>query len=452
MATEIARVAGRSGGPAVITRRRLDGERGQGDLDGAPIAPPLAARADIAPLQSLVDALAESLGRPVLLDDMDLRLLAHSQQGEHDVDRVRLESILRRQASRKVARHLREVGIDRFTGPAAVAADEELGMRSRLCCPVRWSGALLGYLWIVENGEPVRGGELEECGAAAAAVATLLHEEEFLVHSTRRLQGRLLTDLLTGSPAEVERAALEIGRLNLMVPGCGVAVLVAGVRGPAGECVPEAVRAALGAAIDRCSRAVPRRQALACVHEDRGLLALALAGPGDEREHGNVAERLHACLRKSFAQLPQWTPVVGVGEASGGLTEARNSYAQALAAARLAAAMPDNGPVARWGRLGVYRALLSIPVDRISSLADIHEGLALLAETATGDSLIETAETYLDLGADARAAAKVLHLHRSSLYYRLQKCEAVAGLSFRDGGDRLALHLALKLARLSGQL
>jgi DNA-binding PucR family transcriptional regulator len=125
---------------------------------------------------------------------------------------------------------------------------------------------------------------------------------------------------------------------------------------------------------------------------------------------------------------------------------------RAREAARVADAIVELRPVASWDRLGIFRALATIPRERVAELSDIHEGLALLAETPMGRRLVATVETYLDLGADARAAAAALHLHRSSLYYRLGKCEAVAGVNLRDGVDRLQLHLALKLARLSGHV
>ncbi|HZC41282.1 MAG TPA: helix-turn-helix domain-containing protein, partial [Streptosporangiaceae bacterium] len=44
-----------------------------------------------------------------------------------------------------------------------------------------------------------------------------------------------------------------------------------------------------------------------------------------------------------------------------------------------------------------------------------------------------------------------LHLHRATLYYRLGKAERLTGADLRDGQDRLALHLGLKLARLTGR-
>jgi sugar diacid utilization regulator len=413
---------------------------------------PRGERVDVAPLQRLVDSLASSLGRPVVLDDARLHLLAHSEHGDAELDRVRLASILQRGAPPDVERYLRRAGIESLIAPARIESNQELGMKPRLCCPVRWNASLLGFLWLIDDRAPLRLHEIEECRVAAAEAAVVLHEAEFLVHASRRLHRRLLVGLLTGPPAEVERSATEVDRLNLVVPGHRVAVLVARARSRDGDELPDDVRSALDAALERCIRLLPPRRALAAMHEGRGVLVVTFERGRDELDVSRLAERLHALLLESFAGLPGWEPVVGVGPFAERLACADESYRYATAAAHVGAAMHNVGPVARWDRLGVFRALSSIPPERVAHLADIHEGLAALADTSTGESLVETAETYLDLGSDARAAASALHLHRSTLYYRLSKCEEVAGVNLRDGGDRLAFHLAVKLARLAGHL
>ncbi len=453
MATDVAPISAPTRrSPAVVALGRAGAVPVAGERRPDRPAAPFPERVDVAPLQRIVDGLAASLGRPVLLDDANLRLLAHSHQGDQEVDRVRLASILQRSAPAAVVRHLRREGIDRLQAPTRIAGGEELDMAPRLCCPVRWNGGLLGYLWLVDDREPLRRAEVEECEIAVREIAALLHEEEFLVHSSRRLQRRLLLGLLTGPPEEVERSTIEIHRLNLLAPTCPVAVLVAEARGATGPPLPDAVRNALDSATERCSRLLPPRHALAGVHDDRAILLLALEPERSREDVARLAGRLHAFLDDAFARIAGWTPIVGVGSFVDDLARTHASYDDACAAARVAHAIDDHGPVAQWDRLGVFRALSAIPHDRVSGLADIHEGLAALAAAPTGDSLIATAETYLDLGADARAAASALHLHRSSLYYRLSKCEAVAGVNLRDGGDRLGFHLALKLARLSGHL
>lgn len=62
--------------------------------------------------------------------------------------------------------------------------------------------------------------------------------------------------------------------------------------------------------------------------------------------------------------------------------------------------------------------------------------------------LAETRTAFKQARLAARAA-EALHVHRSTLYYRLGRIESVTGRSLDDGGARLVLHLALKAMRLS---
>ncbi|MBM7809137.1 helix-turn-helix domain-containing protein [Saccharothrix algeriensis] len=110
------------------------------------------------------------------------------------------------------------------------------------------------------------------------------------------------------------------------------------------------------------------------------------------------------------------------------------AYRQALAAAELSALDPALPRVARWSDLGAYRLLLGAePAAVLAGLSDV---------------LRTTLEVYLDRGCDARAAARALHLHRTSLYYRLGRIAELTGRDLADGAARLELHLALKLTRL----
>jgi hypothetical protein len=418
----------------------------------SPTALAVSERAGVAPLQRLVDDLAASVERPVLLDDANLRLLAHSQQGDVDGDRARQISVLQRMAPPDVAQHLERAGIRRLRGPARVPGDDRLGMKPRWCWPVRWNGALLAFLWLIDGGDPLDEHALDECHAASAEAAAVLHEQEFLVHSSRRLQRRLLAGLLTGSPLEVDRRAMEVERLNLLVPDCPVAAVVAHAYGAGDDPASDEVRGALDRAIEQCARLVPPRRALAGLHAGHGVLAVALESGHRDYDLARLADRLHATLLEELGGTPGWSPVVGVGPFADGLAGLAASYMRAVDAADVAVCIAEYRPVAHWRHLGVFRALSAIPRDRVATLSDIHEGLAALLGTPMGESLLATAETYLDLGADARAAADALHLHRSSLYYRLGKCEAVAGVNLRNGADRLAFHLSVKLARLAGHL
>ena len=119
----------------------------------------------------------------------------------------------------------------------------------------------------------------------------------------------------------------------------------------------------------------------------------------------------------------------------------------AVRSARVAARLPALGDVARWSELGVYRVLSMVdPLD----VRAVHPGLPRLLDSDGAQVLVDTLETYLDLAGNAHATAERLQLHRTTLYYRLQRVEQLAGTDLKDGHERLCLHLALKLARLTG--
>jgi DNA-binding PucR family transcriptional regulator len=78
------------------------------------------------------------------------------------------------------------------------------------------------------------------------------------------------------------------------------------------------------------------------------------------------------------------------------------------------------------------------------AVADIHPGAEVLARQRRPDLMI-TARTVLDHGGDIARAAAQLHIHRTTLYYRLDRIEALTGVSLKSGPERDDLHMALRL-------
>src|SRR3954464_12355450 len=136
-------------------------------------------------LQEIVDALSVSLGRPVLIDDAELRPLAYSTQfGE--LDHVRTASILGRLAPDEARVALFAEGIRTAPGPVHIPPRPDIGMRARVCvplasagwgarvgCPRVGAGRRLGYLCLFEP-PPVSADELRQARAAAAEAAALV--------------------------------------------------------------------------------------------------------------------------------------------------------------------------------------------------------------------------------------------------------------------------------------
>ena len=186
-------------------------------------------------------------------------------------------------------------------------------------------------------------------------------------------------------------------------------------------------------ALDRLRARLAAKQAI-CAELDGRLVCLA----GVRGLAGNaVMEALGRAERAAGAGRP------GRGR-RGPARRAGTSHRRALAALRVAA--HEESGTASWDALGVERVVTALPD---AALDDLPEGLRRLL--AGDQALVRTLEAYLDHAGDVKRTAAALSLHRGGLYYRLRRIEEVAGVNLHDGEDRLLCHLALRLARLSGQ-
>lgn len=74
----------------------------------------------------------------------------------------------------------------------------------------------------------------------------------------------------------------------------------------------------------------------------------------------------------------------------------------------------------------------------------------LLDETQA--DLLHTLEAYLDQGGNGVATAEALHIHRSTLNYRLDRIVQICDVSLQDPQTRMNLQVTLKLMRLFGDV
>jgi hypothetical protein len=124
------------------------------------------------------------------------------------------------------------------------------------------------------------------------------------------------------------------------------------------------------------------------------------------------------------------------------LVDLREAVRRARAVARAVAAGAVIDPVS-WDGLGAWRLIVEAPETLTPD--DLHQGATQLAALPQPDLLI-TARTVLDSGGDVAGSAEVLHLHRTTLYYRLDRIAALTGVDLRSGPGRTDLQLALWLA------
>lgn len=400
-------------------------------------------------LQALIDDLAARIGAPAVLEDRDQRTVVYSPHSE-PIDELRRQSILRHRADPDALARFRQFGIFRSTEPVRIPPQPHSRTLGRLCVPVRHRGQLLGFLWFLDEDDRIDAEQVASATPTLGQLSVLMYDEEMARRSTDRVVARLLSPWDELRQAAASQIVAD-GLLPAHVPVLAVVARLLGL--PAHE-----ARECIGQALSDVAHesGSGSGDGLRLVRGDHVVLLVRAQSVDDDEAGSAVADTVGRALRRRLAEhrpAPEHPEavriVVGIGEPQQRLTQAVISYRQARMSAQMAARVPSIGAVCRWRGLGAFRVLAQLPSDEAAEAA-VDPRVRTLFQVGNPD-LVRTLETYLDLGCDAKVTAERLYLHRATLYYRLQKAERLVGMDLRDGGDRLSIHLSLKLARITGQ-
>jgi hypothetical protein len=376
--------------------------------------------------QDIVDEVSRLLQRPATLEDRDFNLVAFCSH-EAQIDEVRLRSILQRHSTREVQDWFERFGIATSEAPVRTPASDDFGVVSRLCLPVRWHGVTYGYLWLLDDHDDIDEERMPEALALADRAGALMAQQA----RSREELDYTVRDLLSADPEAVGLAAEAVHELGIVGRDVPVAVvelrLLAADPGPPVPMnlwrLPRSVLAVSGA--ESNTMLVPV-----------GADGLELARDIARRAWDLHAERLPPADRNDL--------VVGIGGVRADLTQARESWLEARLAVRAAEAVESMRPIAVWPELGVHRLLACGPERALASAVLDPAVRRLLGHD--DPELRHTALAYLEAGGNVQETATALHVHRQTVYYRVQKIEQVTGLTLSRGDHRLVLHLGLTLA------
>ncbi|MCV7138069.1 PucR family transcriptional regulator [Mycolicibacterium fortuitum] len=390
-------------------------------------------------MQLIVDVLAQTLDRAVLFDDEELTPITHSRQlGE--LDDVRVHSVLQRETRAEVKAALFEFGIGSADSALWIPAFPQYNLMPRLCVPVRSASERFGYLWII-----VPDGSLSEHGRqlaerAGADLRDVLDRRNAALRAEESAQQGLLMRLIAAEePGQAAAVVAELQTRAMAEPHDVVQVF--------------RFRPGAAAKVDPVDRSLALRLRLAATDRTRRWYTLAgspttiLAVAGSAAGSATTAETVTQGARASYGARPP----IGTSGAPLPITQAALGFRQSSLALTLAEIGAGSTQVADWSTLGSWRTLALLGKaygpDRLHDL--VHPGIVGLIEQRR-DDLLRTLETYLANGGDVRRTSEELFLHRSTLYYRLEKLTEAVGGDLSDGETRFELMLSLRLARLAG--
>ncbi|MCI2421463.1 helix-turn-helix domain-containing protein [Saccharopolyspora sp. K220] len=164
-------------------------------------------------------------------------------------------------------------------------------------------------------------------------------------------------------------------------------------------------------------------------------LVVVFGGPDDERANQEAAKR----LAEAFDDGP-----VVVGPTVPSLAEAHRSAGDAMSALRAVVAWPTAPRPVPSGDLLPERALAGDPEAERQLVERI-----VLPLVDAGGSLMETVDTYLEVGGVLENCARQLYVHPNTVRYRLRRVAELTGRIPSNARDAHVLRIGLAVGRLA---
>lgn len=375
-------------------------------------------------LQDVVDELAETLGRSVVINDLAYRPVAASAQGD-EIDEVRARALLRRQTAPKERAYLESLRLLQSRRPLTIDLTR-FNARERLAIPIWSDDEPVGVLWLITGGMPA----LTEHDYRAIDAAVAVSRDLLITHSrtaTVSVRATVMRDLLAADVLARREALTAAVRSYGVERGPGSVVRAVAVGYDTGV----VQRAALGRALE----SLPGVRLTFLGEDGASLLFLGHASDTDATDAAIAAETAAADVL-----------LRAIGSAS--LTREDNDLREvadrAIAAAAVAEVLPSLGGRAAAEEIGPWLLISDIIADP-SRLARFSPAAHVLLND-TDPLRRQTIEAFLDGAGRVREVCDVLHIHRTTLYYRLENMPEPVREALDDGLSRSTLHLALKLA------
>ncbi|MEH3140464.1 MAG: helix-turn-helix domain-containing protein [Mycobacterium kyogaense] len=355
--------------------------------------------------QAITDALHELTSLPIALEDRFGNLRCWSGPGQPTPYPEPVPQRRQRQLAVLAARH----------GP--------MRMKERVEVLVAPRGEQLGVLAIIDPRLLVTDDDIFALHFACTLLGYELSHQRSLVEREESVRRELFEDLLAGTDDEGAVARAEALGHDLRRPHY---VIVAQSAASADSLAAAAARGA--AALN-----------LATLRGRRGQLIVLLAASRPD------PRALHRAMSE---QLGTATCAIGIGarcDTPSGIPQSFTEAQRALTV-RLHSAMPVGASA--FEDLGFYR-LIDAAHTRGAVEDFVREWLGPLMDydAARKSELVLTLSKHLESGGNYDESAKTLHIHRSTLRYRLARIGELTGYDLRDVDVRFNLHAATRAWR-----
>jgi DNA-binding PucR family transcriptional regulator len=405
----------------------------------------------ISDLFAVANALADTLGAPITIEDNQSRLLAYSAlQG--DVDVARAATILGHRVPHEFRHEVRRLGVARRmlteTEPFFVAsADADIS--SRTVVTLREHDEVLGSIWAVTD-TPLDAGRTEALAEAARVIAVRLAHHRLIADLRRRQRESTMALLLRGGADAVEAGR----RLELDGPAFRLAAIAAAPSAaaqPAAQLPGGKDAGGKDALLERCATALRQQLSMtrtaAAIARIGDTVYAVIPGSADDAESLAALRRLLLTTRGTARPHSPEQVAIGMSGPVASLTDLGQAREEADRVLQALAGTRSHDGCAEVGEVGLAVTMLRLAdlesarrAGRRSVLDDIDD-----YDAAHAASYGQTLRVYLASFGDPTEASRARGVHTNTLRYRLRRLHELFDLDVADADTRFALMVDIRL-------
>lgn len=303
----------------------------------------------------------------------------------------------------------------------------------RLLAPIVVHGAIYGYMWIIADTHSLSEIDLMAIEIGATIAALMMLYQESVQSAEASLKGSLLAQLIQGDAtrdAVLTDQALRYG-VDLRAD---YALLLLDCEDLSAGRIQQIYRG--------LQRLLQGERWPAIISNFAGQIVLLAQASSDL---DTLAQRAIEQARQERGRA-ECRPRIAISEAQQGAQGVRQAYQHCVDALRIARRLDPQQVIVHFARLGYLHTLYQAGPQSLHGNPSAPLLRRLLEERQA--DLFHTLETYLDEGGNGVSTAEALHIHRSTLNYRLTRIMQICELDLQEPQTRTNLQIALKLMRL----
>jgi len=385
--------------------------------------------------QALADKLAELLHHSISLENE--RFEAIATRNIADVDEARRYTQRHGRTDPRLVQALRERGylpdIETRLRPVHLPAMPDVGLEmERVLAPIVVHGEIYGYLWIIADAHNISDIDMLAIDSGATIAALMMLHQESIQSAEASLKGSLLSQLIQGDVTRDTILTDQSLRYGVDLRSSFRMLIIEN---------DQASSASLVRLYRQINQLIGQRGWHAVAGQFAGqVVVLAEANQDINR----ITENLRTQLSGQNGTVP---PVrIGVSGQQQGINGVRRAHQQCQDVLFIQRRLFPEAPVVNFERLGYLHALFHAGPESMASNPYVPILRRLLDEKQA--DLFHTLEAYLDTGGNGVMTADNLHIHRSTLNYRLTRISRVCDVDLQDSDTQMNLRVALKLMRL----